>query len=271
MLKLRKLQEVLPSKNKLETIKATTDTHLNGFDPQLTTHGVDLNPQILFEAAIFVHGLELFDNLICCVSLNARLLFNGKGSLKLSDLLLGKGRMGQTVVDFKVIHPALNNVQSYTNCIAQCIYWGKDNQYYLEQNIQRLCTWINTVSTKHNNMICIGHKEIHVEFIVVADWISLEGIFSGAWCYYCPCTTANYFEELNSDTKQRWKLTDSNSTSNQSLLQIPRKNIFICLFHSSKQIVETLLNQGLQLWTTLPEDTSDKREEKCYRLLEFQS
>jgi len=102
----------------------------------------------------------------------------------------------------------------------------------------RLSEWIDTVSTKQNNMIRVGQREVHVEFIIVADWISLAGIFGEAWCYYCPCSTTNY---------------NPNTTPKKSLLQILRKNIFICLFHSSKRIVETLLNRGLQLWTTLLE------------------
>ena len=69
---------MLPSKYKLETTKATRDTCLDEFNPQLTTHGVDLDPQILFKASIFIHGLELLDKLICCISLDARLLFNGE-------------------------------------------------------------------------------------------------------------------------------------------------------------------------------------------------
>jgi hypothetical protein len=126
------------------------------------------------------------------------------------------------------------------------------------------------VSIKQNNKIQIRGRTIHVDFIIIADWLSLAGVFGEMWCYYCPCTNLNYFEELDSVTEQRWKLTDPDVVIEDSLLAIPRKNIFLCMFHSSKRIVEVLLNRGLQLWTTLEEDTELKKKRKWYRLLDFQ-
>jgi len=60
-------------------------------------------------------------------------------------------------------------------CWKQLIYWGKDSRYYVEKNSKR-----------------IGTHQIQLDVVVVADWMSLQGVFGDQWCFYCPCSMEMY-------------------------------------------------------------------------------
>jgi len=94
----------------------------------------------------------------------------------------------------------------------------------LKNNTPRLKEWIIQVKDKQGGKISIDGHDINVEFIMVADWMSLQGVFGESWCYYCPCNGDN----------------DGDGIPNNFILPIPRKNIFLCFFHADKRITETL-------------------------------
>jgi len=89
----------------------------------------------------------------------------------------------------------------------------------------------------------VGTNEIQLDVVIVADWMSLQGVLGDEWCFYCPCSEDTKHLHHNPTTRKPWALTNGEQSPNQALWPILRKNIFLCYFHDDKRITEKTKEQ----------------------------
>lgn len=117
----------------------------------------------------------------------------------------------QTTIGFRI-----SGKNSSSDCWKQTIYSGNDNRYFLERNIQPLRDWV-----------------------CVADWLALEGLFGPCYCFFCDIKEDSRWEQTDPN-KKRWTMKNPDEVLPGALLHVRQRNIRICGLHSGKRLFSIL-------------------------------